>query len=86
MIERADARNYAQWLAQRVVERARTDGNRGALDFGDEPGEILHVVGADADVEQHRLERIAGIQRFEIGQLLGVRTQDRGMWPATEPR
>src|SRR5439155_20475456 len=54
----------------------RTDGNRRALDFGDEPGEIVHVVGADADVEQHRLQRIAGIERFEIGQLLGVRAQD----------
>ncbi len=77
MIERADARDDAQRLAQRVVERAGADRDRVALDLGDEPGEIFHVAGADLDVETHRLHRIAGVDRLEPRELVGIRAQDR---------
>ena len=78
MVEGADPADHAQRLAQRVVERAGADRNRAALDLGDESGEVLHVRGADLDVEAHRLERIAGVERLEPGQLVGVAKEDRG--------
>src|SRR5262249_18544281 len=76
-IERGDASYDAQRLAQRVVEGARADRDGGALYLGDQSGEILHVVGADFDVVEHRLQRVAGVERVEIGELFRVLAQDR---------
>ena len=53
MVESADARDHAQRLAQRVVQRALADRDRAALHLGDQPREIIHVVGADLDVVEH---------------------------------
>src|SRR6185436_17736157 len=78
MIERADPADDAQRLAQRVVESAGADRDRAALDLGDEAGEVFHVRRADLDVEAHRLEGIAGIERFEPGELVGIVEQDCG--------
>jgi hypothetical protein len=77
MVECADSPDDAERLAQRVVERARTDRNGVALDLGDQPGEIFHVPDADLDVVAHGLEWIAGIERLEPGELVRVREQDR---------
>ena len=81
MIERADPRDDAERLTNRVVEHAGRDRNRRPFDFGDEPGKVIHVGRADIDVVAHRLQRVAGVDRVDPRELFAMRAQDRRCVP-----
>ncbi len=77
MVERVDARDHAQRLAQRVVQHAGAHRDRAASDFADQAGEVFHAGGADSRVVYHLGDRIAAVGGVDEREFASVPEEQR---------
>ena len=76
MIERNDAADHAQGLADGEVDDVRTHRDRCALHLGHEAGKELHLGGGDHRIADHLLDGIAAVGGVDHRELVGILAQD----------
>ncbi|MDR8771122.1 hypothetical protein FEP92_01500 [Burkholderia multivorans] len=73
-IPRHDLPDYADRRALHIVEEARFDRNHRALQLVGHPAEVAKARCRARHVERPGIaDRVSGIQRFELGEFLGIR-------------
>ena len=78
-VPRHDLADDADRLAQRVVQEARLDRDRLALELVGHAAEVAVAGGRARHVERARVaQRMAGVERFEARQLVGVGLDEVG--------
>ena len=78
-VPRHDLADHAHRLAQRVVEEARLDRNRLALELVGHAAEVAVARRGARHVERARVaQRVAGVERLEPRQLFGIRLDQIG--------